>query len=293
MTTYRLSIALVTRNRPRSLEKTLRSLSKQNVTPWEIVVSDDSNDENFIEENKRLSQKFGCKYLTGPQKGLYANRNFVALQCTGTHFRTMDDDHEFPDFHLVECLKAIESEPEVIWTIGEYFAHEKIRNLPCRIPGQLHPRGFSKAPKKMTDYYGISCGGTIYPAALLSKCVLNCELYRFGILYLEYGARLKKMGYTIKFLDQTYLIHHDRETTASELQKEVLEEAKLFSIFCFSFNYQRSFLNFCKTSLQVVMDILMRKYSFKTIGRAFKNYRKFSRPSLLKGSLCIQSQITK
>lgn len=276
MNSYRLSIALVTRNRPISLERTLYSLSKQNVTPYEILISDDSNDKKFIDANKTLAQKFGCKYLTGPQKGLYTNRNFVALQCSGTHFRTMDDDHEFPDLHLAECLKAIESEPEVIWTIGEYFAHEKIRNVPCRIPGQLHPRGFSTAPKKMTDYYGISCGGTIYPAELLNKYILNCELYKFGILYLEYGSRLKKIGYKIKFLPTTYIVHHEEQTTASEMSRGEIAETKLFSMFCLSFKYQPGIYNFSNTVGQTALDFIRAKYSVRTIINAYKKYKEFT-----------------
>lgn len=135
----------------------------------------------------------------------------------------------------------------------------------------------------MNNYCGISCGGTIYPATVINKGGLNCEFYKFGIVYLEYGARLKKLGYTIKFLDQTYLIHHDNETTASELHNEALEEAKLFSIFCLSFIHQRSFQNRVKTSSQVLIDVLMRKTSITTIKNAVKNYRKFTKTSRLQG----------
>ena len=41
----RLSVALVTRNRAASLERTLQSLRSQSVEPWEVVVSDDSDEE--------------------------------------------------------------------------------------------------------------------------------------------------------------------------------------------------------------------------------------------------------
>src|SRR3954451_9899484 len=114
----KLSVALVTRNRPDSLARTLESLSRQNVQPYEVILSDDSDVESMISANAELAQKYSCKYLKGPGRGLYANRNFVAKSCIGTHIRTMDDDHEFPENHLTECLKAIEKEPNTIWTIG-------------------------------------------------------------------------------------------------------------------------------------------------------------------------------
>lgn len=274
---YKLSIALVTRNRPDSLYRTLKSLYLQESKPYEVIISDDSNQQKYILRNQQIVKEFGGKYFQGPQKGLYANRNFVAQKCTGTHFRTMDDDHEFPKFHLTKCIEAIESEPEIIWTIGEYFAHEKIRHIPCRIPGQLHPRGFSKSPKKMTDYYGISCGATIYPSKLLNEWMLNCELYKFGILYLEYGSRLKKMGYTIKFLPTTYIIHNDEETAASELSNGEINESKLFAMFCLSFKYQPSIYNFSNTVGQIGYELMRLEYPFTTVIKAFKNYKNFTK----------------
>lgn len=281
MSNYTLSIALVTRNRPESLHRTLKSLFHQEITPYEVIISDDSKDQEYILRNKQIVKEFGGRYFQGPQQGLYTNRNFAAKNCSGTHIRTMDDDHEFPPGHLRECMKAIRTEPETIWTIGEYSIRSKFHTIPCPIPGQLHPRGFSYIPVNMKNYCGISCGGTIYPARIINEGKLNCEFYKFGIVYLEYGARLKKLGYTIKFIDQTYLIHHDRETTASEMQNKALEEAKLFSIFCFSFNYQRSFFNCCETFLQVIIDIIMRKSSIKIILKALRNYRKFNKFSRL------------
>src|SRR6266436_1047865 len=94
-----LSVALVTRNRPASLERTLRSLQPQRAPLLEIIISDDSTSEHAIEV-KQLAQNYNCQYLRGPQRGLYANRNHVARACRGTHIRTMDDDHEFPADHF-------------------------------------------------------------------------------------------------------------------------------------------------------------------------------------------------
>src|SRR4051812_34264064 len=97
-----LSIALVTRNRPKSLERTLQSLRIQKIWPHEVVISDDSDIEAAIKQNKRLALLYACKYIKGPGRGLYANRNFAAKHCSGTHIRTMDDDHEFPENHLTD-----------------------------------------------------------------------------------------------------------------------------------------------------------------------------------------------
>src|SRR5829696_6359592 len=100
--TSTVSIALVTRNRPDSLERTLQSLRAQSTQPHEVVVSDDS-DERHAVETRRVVEAHEATYLTGPRRGLYANRNAVASACSGTHVRTMDDDHEFPEGHFTAC----------------------------------------------------------------------------------------------------------------------------------------------------------------------------------------------
>ncbi|MBT8319322.1 MAG: glycosyltransferase [Gramella sp.] len=271
--TIKLSIAIVTRNRPDSLFETLQSLSKQDMQPYEIVISDDSNQEDLITQNKKIAKKFKALYFKGPQKGLYANRNFVARKCSGTHFRTMDDDHYFPKGHLLKCLKAIQNEPKTIWTIGEYYPTSKDKKLPPPIPGQLHPRGFSIIPADMNEYFGISCGGTIYPSEVVKEQVFNCEIYKFGSIFLEYGARLKKKGFQIKFLPDTYFIHNDSETTASEIPDKKLREARLFSMFCFSFDYQKTIKNQAQTLAQITYDILIGRYSFQEVIRAYQNYK--------------------
>lgn len=275
MQPIRLSIAIVTRNRPESLKQTLFSISQQNVQPFEIIVSDDSDQVNFQKWNKKICEKYHCLYFKGPQKGLYANRNFVAKKCSGTHFRTMDDDHEFPENHLGECVKAIEREPDTIWTLGEYYPKDKYRPLPSPIPGQLHPRGFSVIPKSMDEYYGISCGGSIYPARVVEEGIFNCDYYKFGNLFLEYGARLKKLGYTIKFITNTYIIHNATETSASQLSRETINEARLFSMFCFSFYYKPTVKNKLYTFGQLAYDLVRLRCKVANIKSAYKNYKNF------------------
>jgi glycosyltransferase involved in cell wall biosynthesis len=270
----KLSVALVTRNRPDSLERTLKSLSAQNIQPYEVIVSDDSNDTDLKQRNIQIVQRYGCIYIEGPQKGLYANRNYVAKKCTGTHIRTMDDDHEFLDNHLHECLKAIESEPETIWTIGEYLPQQNEKLIPSPIAGQLHPRGYSYLPKDMNNYFGISCGGTIYPKSIIDKNLLNCDYYKFGAMYLEYGARLKKAGYTIKPLRSTYIIHRTGQTTANELSKQIITEARLFSMLCLSFVHYPTYSNKMKTIFQIMLGLLTRKYVFKIVCNALKNFQR-------------------
>ena len=92
---FSLSVALVTRNRAASVRRCLESWRRQTVSPDEIVVSDDS-DDHLADETARVAAAFGCKYIRGPRKGLYANRNHASLACAGTHILSADDDHTHP-----------------------------------------------------------------------------------------------------------------------------------------------------------------------------------------------------
>lgn len=269
-----LSIAIVTRNRPDSLNDTLYSLSNQTVHPAEIIVSDDSNIPELQKETADVAKRYGCKYYRGPKKGLYANRNFVAQKCTGTHFRTMDDDHQFPPDHIAKCVEAIMGEPDTIWTIGEYFPENKVRNLPPPIAGQIHPRGYSYTPKNLLNYYGISCGATIYPRTVIDKNILNMECYQFGMLYLEYGARLYKSGYTIKPLSKTYIIHHYNKNCASIDSSDTIRGAEIFSMLMFSFNHMKSFRNRCVTVLEIIKKVIINRYSLRIVQSAISEYNK-------------------
>ena len=270
-----LSIALVTRNRPQRLETVMSSIIRQYSNPFEIIIADDSNSEDCITENKAIAHKYGCKYLSGPQRGLYANRNFVAKQCTGTHIRTMDDDHEFPENHFKYCLEAIQLDCDAIWTIGEYTHLEMIRTLPAPVPGQLHAKGYAYKPENMDEYYGISCGASIYPRSVIDKCILNIEIYKFGIVYLEYGARLLNRGYRIRHLDATYVIHNSYETSAPS--SEVVNEAKVFSMFMLSFYNKPTFYNKILTFTQIAADVIRNEYSITLVKRAYNEFKNMSK----------------
>src|SRR5271154_1682031 len=110
-----ISIALLTRNRPESLRRCLASVRSQDAQPFEIVISDDSDDPSAAEA---IAKEFEASHVAGPHRGLYANRNAAAAACRGTHIRTMDDDHTLPPGHLRICLEAVTRDPQALWTCG-------------------------------------------------------------------------------------------------------------------------------------------------------------------------------
>lgn len=233
----RLSVALVTRNRPASLERTLASLRAQDVQPHEVVLSDDSAD-HFAGQIERIADRFGCRYLRGPRRGLYANRNHAALACTGTHIRSMDDDHEFPPGHLAACMAAIHRDRASVWIIGEYGPGQEKPGVPPPCPGQLTPRGYSSPPPDSQRCWALADGASIYPRAIFDRGLRFAEDFKFGALYLEFGSRLYWLGYRIRFLPITYVVHHFDSGARSFNDPENDFAAQFFAALCHSFIYQ-------------------------------------------------------
>jgi glycosyltransferase involved in cell wall biosynthesis len=269
----RISVALLARGREDTLARALRSLRSQSVQPWEVVVSDDS-DPATAERIERLAGSFECRYVPGPRQGLYANRNAAALACRGTHVRTMDDDHELPEGHLEACLAAVRSDPEAIWVIGEWIPERHPLALPVPAPGELHPRGFAVPSAPGEPSSAIADGSTIYPRTIFERGVRYPEEFTFGMVYLELGERLTHLGYRIRRLDSTYVLHHsDPATSTSEPEME--ESARMYAMLCHSFLYRRSLRNASLTMLELARRLVVGgARSVRALARARRAYRR-------------------
>ncbi|HMJ05586.1 MAG TPA: glycosyltransferase family 2 protein [Chthoniobacterales bacterium] len=273
----------MTRNRPESLARTLRSLRSESVQPWEVIVSDDS-DEPQAAEVARIAQTFGCRYVRGPQQGLYANRNHAAACCLGTHIRTMDDDHEFPPHHFQECLHALKDDPASIWIIGEYYPTSPERSTPPICPGQLDPRGFSIAPADSQNSWALADGAAIYPRAIFDRGLRYVQSFKFGDVYLEFGSRLHWLGYRLRQLRNTYVLHHLDAAARSFHNPDEELAARFFAMMCHSFRYQPTLTNRLLSSLEFCRQCLQKGgLAWRALRRARREYREhmrsFVRPS--------------
>jgi len=270
----RLSVALVTRNRPWSLARTLTSLRKQAVQPWEVIISDDS-DPNQATEVQRIAAAYQCQYIHGPRRGLYANRNHVALGCQGSHIRSMDDDHEFPEGHIAECLAAIKRDAEAVWIIGEFMPDCVSESAVPECPGQIHPRGFSLAPPDPDDCWALADGATIYPRSIFDRGLRFAEAFPFGAPYLEFGSRLHFLGYRVRQLRSTYVIHHYEASKRSLADPEAELASAFYAMLCHSFIYQPSLKNKLLSVLQIGWMTLRRRTSaLLAFRKALPEYRK-------------------
>ncbi|MEI8340182.1 MAG: glycosyltransferase family 2 protein [Verrucomicrobiota bacterium] len=231
----RLSVALVTRNNPESLQRCLASLYVQEVQPFEVVVSDDS-DEALVPATRKIATHFGCRYASGPRRGLYANRNAAALLCSGTHMRTMDDDHTFPSGHFARCLSAVHEDPRAVWTTGESCFVDGKFYVSADTAPQLNPAGVGGPVQDPDDNWAISDGSTIYPLEIFNRGLRMLEAFGYGSNYLEFGAYVYRHGYRSRCVRGAFVEHH---ATSAMLRRTSLE-SYLFASLCHNLYFKRN-----------------------------------------------------
>lgn len=261
----RLSIALVTRNRPDSLRACLESVRSQSLQPFEIIVSDDS-DEAVVPEVQSVSNFFGCTYRTGPRRGLYANRNAVALACRGTHIRTMDDDHTFPAGHFTKCHEALESDCRAIWACDEIgFVEGRKHAGPSAAP-QLQPAGVGGPVVTPDRCWAIADGASMYPREIFDHGLRLTEDFGYGSSYLEFGAYVYRHGYYSRLLRSTHVNHFADASTLSRRSLPSVLHASL----CFNLYFDKNFYRALKYGLSYLARSGACRRQFSHILRAVK-----------------------
>jgi len=248
MTDIRLSVALITRNRPDSLRRCLKSLRSQDVQPYEVIVSDDS-EQAFTQENRSLAERFGCRYIAGPRRGLYANRNFAALQCEGSHVRTMDDDHTFPPGHFGQCITAVHGDPKAIWTTGEAGLIDGKIQARADTATQLHCPGVGGPVGDPDDNWAISDGSTIYPREIFDSGLRITENFSYGPSYLEFGAYLYHHGWRSRCISGAWVEHHLDPTIPP--RNDAI--SRLYASLCFNLYFRPDAVLLCRYLLAILV----------------------------------------
>lgn len=254
-----ISVALVTRNRAQSLDVTLKSLRSQSVQPFEVVVSDDS-DPDRAHETREIAARWNCRYVEGPRRGLYANRNHAALACEGSHVRTMDDDHLFPPGHFEQCLEAIQSDPDSIWTTGERgFIGGKLYGS-ALTASQLGASGVSESIQDKNDNWAIADGSTIYPRKVFDQGHRMVEYFSYGSSYLEFGAYLYYKGFKSRCIPNCIVEHYPENTSILlRARTPAAIESSLFASICYNLYFRPN----AYFSLRYLLPKMARLSSFQ------------------------------
>jgi glycosyltransferase involved in cell wall biosynthesis len=134
-----ISIVVPTLNRCESLRKLLLSILRQTSLPEEVIVVDDSDDDETLKLVRENSDFFSNKgillmYSRGNRddRSISAARNIGATKSTGEIVLFLDDDVVLDSKYIEEVLKTYEEYPEAKGVQG-YMVSEEGLDLSYRI----------------------------------------------------------------------------------------------------------------------------------------------------------------
>jgi GT2 family glycosyltransferase len=225
-----VSICICTRNRPIDLKNALNSLEKSTYPIFEVIVSDDStnNDtEILVKENYPL-----VTYLSGPRRGLGANRNNALKAIKGSHVLFIDDDVILGETFLEIALGNIETHirkcgddiNQVIVT-GPQLDHGKLM-----FPHDQDFLGYQVIPyQEGQSLKTVVINSAIFPAKIF-ETVLFDEKLVYGCDEVDFTTRAVKAGYKI-ILAREAINNHFPSIINRDFYKPYHEASRLYVTF--------------------------------------------------------------
>ena len=110
--TAKISIGVITKDRPETLKRCLFSLLKQTVKPAEIIVVDGSRGRETKEVVSKFSKRLNIQYVLQKKTGISNARNLVLLNSKQKIVGFVDDDCEAEVGWVEEMVEAHRRSPE-------------------------------------------------------------------------------------------------------------------------------------------------------------------------------------
>lgn len=166
----RVSVCICTMNRPKELKGCLESIQCSTFKPYEVIVSDDS-DEKRAKENREIALSYkAVKYRPGPRKNQPANRNnCLKYVSPNTEFVTfIDDDARMGSRFLENALTCLrkwcsyyKTDRIVVTGTEKSLSGQKL------IPRNLSFLGFYDRPRNKIEKQDTICmNSVLFPSEL-------------------------------------------------------------------------------------------------------------------------------
>lgn len=207
-TVARVSVCICTMRRPDDLRKALRSLAECEPPPFEVLVSDDSPEDD--RRTEQLSTEFeGVLYSRAPREGLAANRNAVAARATGDWLQFIDDDVTVPeDFYAIasDAVGPLVGERVVLTGHEQRYVpgtDEPPRKITPPVVGfWCHMRPAGKAGPNC-----VAIASALFPREVFGTCNFDPFL-RYGYEESDFTLSVLKRGYRIVTVQDLFIRHY-------------------------------------------------------------------------------------
>ena len=220
-------LCICTRNRPAELRRALSSVAASSEQPALVIVSDDS-DHELQPETADVSREFpSVTYVTGPRRGLSANRNNCLTRVpSGTDLVLfIDDDVVVPREFIGTAVKAFLDAPEhTIITGFEY--RDGFRVLPHNSSFWGHQE---KPPSGAEDLHAVCINATAFPRSLFDLVRFD-ELLRYGSDEIDFCVRAENAGFRVLF-DPALFVYHERSPVNRREYVEFQDASRLYATY--------------------------------------------------------------
>ncbi len=121
-----ISVIMPVYNREKTIDRALESVFNQTFQDWELLVVDDgSNDQTADVVKKWVTKDKRVIFLkNGRKKGVSGARNTGIFSAKGEYIAFLDSDDVWYNYHLEECLKALEFSKynfcSALWRVDAY-----------------------------------------------------------------------------------------------------------------------------------------------------------------------------
>jgi len=234
-------VCICTRNRPEELKKALDSLKDSTYPIFEVIVSDDSTNN----DTKTLihADYPHVKYLVGPRKGLGANRNKALTSVTGSHVLFIDDDVILGKNFLQSIFTHLEA----------YVTKDKAEINNIIVTGIENQNGQLVFPQEQ-DFLGhqkieyqagdtvktVVINSTVFPSNLFKKLLFDEKLV-YGCDEVDFTTRTVGKGFKIILCTDAVNFHFPSNINR-DFYKPYHEASRLYVTFKRYFSTEQNIL---------------------------------------------------
>ncbi|NJO39553.1 MAG: glycosyltransferase [Cyanobacteria bacterium CRU_2_1] len=259
-------------NRPDELNHCLESVFQSAEKPDEVIVSDDSPDNQPVQAV--ITQYPGVIYQPGPRRGLSANRNACIRSATSSHIIFIDDDVCVPSAFFTVARKLItSSDPKTVIT-GYEMNHGREERWQGEgqkiVPHNADFWGLQRVPVN-DDYRSIVINSTIFPRTLFEQAQFD-EHLRYGSEEIDMARHAISLGYRIVYQDALY-VHHYPSSINREQYQRFVHASRLYATTKAYWQYEQSFIKTFAYLLLAPLQLVgstVRKGDLNTSWRAIQ-----------------------
>ncbi len=113
----KISIAIVTKNRPVKLRRCLESILKQSMLPDVVIIVDNDTKKSAKKVAFSFRKNLNLVYMVEPKPGVAQARNRVLVTCKTFYLGFVDDDCVLDKKWVETGLNTMKARKKVIWAI--------------------------------------------------------------------------------------------------------------------------------------------------------------------------------